>query len=659
MLLFLSGCAPVETPLVELAVPAAWVDTVTDHVASLPHAVAVSEGTTPLRSLGTSQVEAVLELDTGRCGECFVVDQSGESFTIRAGGIAGALYGIAQLMEWHGWRFAHPFDTCVPATPTLSADARLGTDFSPEMGRRGYHPHTLHPIEAMYDVWGDPDPTRAKSMLDWVVRNRGNYVQWPGLDNIVVDTNTRETWREATSTVIEAAHDRGMTVGVGVQLFGQSNLQLAYDLLDSSDTEAEDEASMLERWSILTDGVPWDEVSLSFGEFFSADPETFIGRVTMAYDTLQDVAPGTAMNAVIHVGGNEDVQVEYDGQTMTYYFLVQYVDRPIEPFVHTVMYYNLEEDAGGAYGLDNFDEHRAFLEAKLAAGETVTYFPESAYWVAFDDSVPVYLPLYIRSRWLDMHTLREAGLPLDRHVLFASGWEWGYWQNDAATLRMGYSLPGSWEDAVADLFVDGNTTDAVVAAVNAQRPLIDDRLAPYLAGRDVAMDLGDRAGIYSQPRRVLFDEVADLDLAARSSLRAQVVDGLRTMADAHDAALAGLGDDRWADEVRDGLSVNAARARFMAALYDAVLLAAEGGDPVAALAEAELQLETGTGVIARRHSALHDLEFERLITDNANPTLYDYGYLTNADTLCFWRRERGQARALLLGEAWSDPGCTL
>lgn len=652
--LVLAGCAP-EAPLA-VAAPAAWAAVVEDHAASLPHAVLVTEGDS-LPVAGALDVRLVQD---DRCAECFRVEPNGEGFDVRAGGVAGALYGLAQVMEWHGWRFAHPFDTVVPEAPTLAADAALDTDFAPEMERRGYHPHTLHPIEAMYDVWGDPDPTRATAMLDWVVRNRGNYVQWPGLDDIVADPAAHERWQAATATVVDAAHARGLQVGVGVQLFGLSNLQLAYDLLDDSGTDAEDEAAMLARWATLTEGVAWDEVSLSFGEFFAADPALFIGRVELAYDTLQAVAPGTAMNAVIHVGGNEDVQVEYDGRTMTYYFLATYADRPIEPFVHTVMYYNLYEDAGGAYGMDAFTEHREYLEGALAAGEPVTYFPESAYWVAFDVSVPTFLPVYVHSRWLDLDTLRQKGLPLQRHVLFASGWEWGYWLNDAATLRMGYTLPERWEECVTPLYADAATADAVIATIEAQAPLIDERLAAYLAGRDIAMDLGDTQGIFSQPRRVLFDEVAALSADERAALRTRVVDGLVAFAAAHEAAGAGLGADAFAVEVADGLAVDAARARYVAALYDAVLLHADGADATAALAEADAQLAVAATAVAARHGALHDAdEAERLLVDNGNPTLYDYGYLTNAETLCFWQRERLQARKVVLGEAGTDPGCTL
>jgi hypothetical protein len=656
--LLAAGCTPENPPLVAVSAPAAWAPVLVDHARSLPHAVPVTESAVPPATDSGAALRVLVEDDAGRCAECFVVTEAEGAFVVAAGGVSGAMYGLAQLMEWHGWRFAHPFDTEVPEVPKLSSAAQLGKPFAPEMARRGYHPHTLHPIEAMYDVWGDPDPKRAAAMLDWVVRNRGNYLQWPGVDNIVEDSQARERWAASTAEVISAAHARGMKVGVGVQLFGLSNLQQAYDLLDSSGEDADDAAAMAARWKILTQGVPWDEVSLSFGEFFSADPDLFIGRVEMAYDTLQDAAPGTAMNAVIHVGGNDDVQVEYQGQRMTYYFLSTFADRPIEPFVHTVMYYNLYEDAGGAYGLDSFTEHREFLETSLTDGHSVTYFPESAYWVAFDDSVPVYLPLYIRSRWLDMSTLRNKGLPLDRHVLFASGWEWGYWQNDAATLRMNYTLPTSWEEAVRDLFAEGTTADSVIAAAEAQRVLIDARLGPYLAGRDIAMDIGDRAGIYSQPRRSTPAEVAALSEADRAAFATTVVAGLRTLADAQDAAAAGLGSDRWAAEVGDGLAVNAARARYIAALYQAVLDQAAGGDPTANLEEADKWLAAAGAAIGSRHTHLHDPVGERLYQDNLNPTLYDYGYLANAHTQCFWMRERGEVRKLLLGEAYADPGCT-
>lgn len=658
MILLLACAAPEPAPLA-LYLPEALFPVVAEHVLSLPHPVALAIGPVADGRVDGSVV-AVLELDD-RCDECFRVDPEGDGFRVRAGGTAGALYGIATLMEGHGWRFGHPFDTDVPDPPRLRDDAEFGVDLEPEIARRGLHLHTLHPTEAMFDVWADPNLPRARAMLDWIVRHRGNHVQWPGLDDIAENPALAETWRQSTASIVGSAHGRGMTAGIGVQLFGMSNLQEAYDLVDDEGSVEEDALALRERWPIVMDGIGWDTVSLSFGEFFSAEPDVFISRAELAYDTLQEVAPGVEMTATLHVGGNEEVQVEYDGQTMSYYYLVNYADRPITPWVHTVMYYNLYDDAGGAYGLDDFAEHRAFLEATLSAGEAVGYHPETAYWVAFDNSVPTYMPVYVYSRWHDLDQLRQRGLSLQDHVIFESGWEWGYAQNDAAALRMSYRLPTAATELFGMLLAD-DTLAAVAdqAAVLQYDMLVQRRLAAYVAGRDIAMDVGEGLDIVSQPRRVLFEELAEMSAEERQAFGEEVLVPLALFADAHESLAGQLaGDDRWSNELRDGLLANTARARFVTYAYLAVAAHADGNETTGLLDEADAWYAEGQAIVARRHGAFHDPVGERLVERADNPTLYDYGYLYNADTLCFWARERGEVRELLLGEDWTDPGCTL
>ena len=192
----------------------------------------------------------------------------------------------------------------------------------------------------------------------------------------------------------------------------------------------------------------WDVLNLSFGEFSGVEPEDFIEATNLAVDVIREADPDIEVPATIHVGNQEDLRVKWKGEEMLYYFLVKYADPSITPWVHSVMYYDLVEPADGAYDHEEFDEHRAFLEEKLAAGEPVGYFPETAYWVAFDDSVPAYLPLYIRSRYQDLAAFPD----LQDHVLFSTGWEWGYWQNDVAALRMSWAVPDAWEDTVAWMF---------------------------------------------------------------------------------------------------------------------------------------------------------------------------------------------------------------
>lgn len=138
------------------------------------------------------------------------------------------------------------------------------------------------------------------------------------------------------------------------------------------DQDALDE--MRARWEIIT-APGFDVYNLSFGEFFAADPALFVATVNQAFAAMRIAAPGAAMSATIHVGASADQRVTYQGEEMAYYFLVQFADPRILPLVPTVMYYDLFEDAGGAYHHDEFDEHRAFLLERLAAGEPVAYFP--------------------------------------------------------------------------------------------------------------------------------------------------------------------------------------------------------------------------------------------------------------------------------------------
>ena len=84
----------------------------------------------------------------------------------------------------------------------------------------------------------------------------------------------------------------------------------------------------------------------------------------------------------------KDLQVTYEGEDYIYYLLAQFANPEITPWVHSVMFYNLYDSAGGAYHHDYFTEHREYLESKIENGEKVAYFPESAYWVAFDNLVP-------------------------------------------------------------------------------------------------------------------------------------------------------------------------------------------------------------------------------------------------------------------------------
>jgi hypothetical protein len=73
-----------------------------------------------------------------------------------------------------------------------------------------------------------------------------------------------------------------------------------------------------------------------------------------------------------------------------------------------------------------------FLLAEHQKRET-WYYPESAYWITFDVSVPMLLLPYLKARLTDIDSCAAHHIP--GHLTFSSGWEWGYWLVDWSIAR--------------------------------------------------------------------------------------------------------------------------------------------------------------------------------------------------------------------------------
>jgi hypothetical protein len=566
-----------------------------------------------------------------------------------------------------GFRFRHPLDPLVPQVPQLgTVDQAM---HAPQIRVRGFQLHTLHPIEGYFAFWepSGRSTNDAHRIIDWVVKNRGNFLQWVALDDIITDPMRHAAWKSFTAELIAYAHLRGIRVGINIQLFGQANLQQAFDLSDDTTGTVPIADEIAARLPLITDGVTFDVYDLSFGEFFNADPAAFISAVNEVQAQLAVKAPSSEMHAVVHVGAEQIVS--YMGEDLLYYFLVKYAHPAIIPDVHTVMFYNLFEPAHGAYQHTDFSEHLEFIRERACAGKPVGYFPETAYWVAFDNSVPQYFPLYVHNRWLDLARLRAEGQcgKIDNHLLFSSGWEWGFWLHDVTALRASYELPTEPRDLVAAEFGTdlGAATESVVQLMTVQRQYLMDReLVQYLAGRDAAIDAGRTLDIVSQPDRITFEDLmAGSDPAA---FETTVMVPLREYADAIDsldATVRGLDlkESRWSAELRDGFTIDALRARFVLETYGATLahLAGDAAGASAHVATGAALLAEARAVVKRRHADLHD-DHDRLLVDSTtNRTFYQYGYLYNADTLCFWDRELTQVETLLGSATKAPKGCLL
>ncbi|MFT3712144.1 MAG: hypothetical protein QM817_31255 [Archangium sp.] len=601
----------------------------------------------------------VLIRDGQTCPGCYeLIPRNERVVELHASTELGVQYGLAHWLESLGYGFFHPNHTREPEhfPKKLSLTA---AKYVPEIPRRGLHLHTLHPIEPMFDFWVPSDEhfEGAKATIDWLIRNRGNYIQWAALDDIRKDPAKAAQWRVHTNRILSYASERGVETGLTVQLFDNASLQQSYTLIDSA--RPDDEAALTERLRTVVDGVPFGNLNVSFGEFFGADPQAFIDKVDTTERLLSAIRPDASMSAVVHVGDTPELRVTYQGREQLYYFLVRYVNPRIIPRVHTVMFYNLFDSAGGAYQHRDFSEHREFLRERIERGVPASYYPESAYWVAFDNSVPTYLPVYLRSRFTDLAGIRalaDTGFAnLDEHLVFSSGWEWGYWQNDAMTLRMSYALPSKWSDGL-DAALGPTAGDIARRLGEVQhRALIVEELAPWLAGRDQVIDAAATLGHIAAPDRLAFSALG-ADFGA--TLQKLETHALEVEALASEASPL-RGDDAFLNEFVDGVEITAARTRFIWAVASAARAFNLGQPHDAFLQQAQDAFARGTRLAGQRRVGFHHPNPSLLVSDGSNPTFYDYGYLRDANTLCFWKRELAQVRNLVENAGLTVPGCVL
>jgi hypothetical protein len=607
--------------------------------------------------------------------EGYRLEQAANGYVVRGGGPLGEQYGLAALLEAMDVRFFHPDESFVPTTLATPDAAIFGVTVVPEIGERGFMPWTLHPIESFFAVWEPSEAhyQEAERIIDWAVKNGADFFTYPALDNIARIPADHIAWVEHTQRIVDYAHLRGLRIGLGVQLFGGASLQKALTLVP---TGATDVPMAIENRLSLFSEIGFDSLQLSFGEFSGEDPRVFIDTLNIAYTTIERVMPDTTVTATIHVGDFPSTHVTYMGTDLLYYFLVQYADSGIVPWVHSVMDFTLFEPVSGAYGHTEFSPHREYLFSRLAAHQPVSYNPEDAYWVTFDDSVPIYLPLYVRSRLTDLTRIRERATTdgtdqLDSHVIFSSGWEWGYWQNDWAVLHMTRTLPAS-EGALYHQMLDPLPNGSAVAdIVNdlmeiEHRAFIDEELSAYTAGVDASFALGTAMGVWSEPQRPSFADIQAMSATDRATFRTNVLARLgvlRTDLMSIEARLAALGiseDDRWLGEIVDGVHVTRIRVDDAIALWTAAADLADGMDIEPVFAQLTTIEAEETAAVAHRLARFHAPNGDELVAERRpSALLYQYGYLRHANDLCYYRRERIELANVAHGTTTTLPNCLL
>lgn len=565
---------------------------------------------------------------------------------------SGAQYGLYRLLEVLGLRFFHPEQTYWPGEGSLAVPADLDMDESPAFGRRGFHIHTMHPIEASEFLLkpGEQHLEWAQHLIDWHVRNRQNYMQWELLRTVPYN-DAVDYFRQ----IVDYAHRRGMKIGVVVTWVFQQ--QKAWKIVPAFWCECRDE---MEANIDKLMQVPWDHLHLEMGttEFTPTDPDLQVAWMNNTAEYLAENYPATDCSVKVHVSSGqfaEDYGVNFN-------FLAEFADPRVGVYPHTVQFYDLLGPAP-AYENESFEFMYDWMLDRV--GERKVYFyPETAYWVSFDIDVPLFLPIYARNRWRDIKLLADKGI--DGHVTFSSGHEWNYWFNDWVTARETFT-PSNDERGFIDVFtgIFGEAGPALADAIaeladHQDELLIHNEMVSYVTGQDTFDEIGYLIGGSTQPKPVMFSDIDKMDETALGDFETSTLQRLLFMAEfASDLAdeVDGLADLvpasawGWYEELRDGFRVDALRTNHSYSLYAGAVArrwADLGVDPDGAdLAQVQFDhaLEVTEDFIAlmNRREAHYRYPLEYSSSWQRSVTSYDFRYLWQAHTAYWYRRAEAQA----------------
>jgi len=252
---------------------------------------------------------------------------------------------------------------------------------------------------------------------------------------------------------------------------------------------------------------------------------------------------------------------------------------------HTLMFYDLFRPAP-VYGNENFNFMYDFMASEYTKRE-LWHFPESAWWLTFDNQIPLYLPITIEARDRDIQGIAYmlSGKLIGHHT-FGSGHEWGYWQNEYCSLRLANDIHYRYTDCLSDIVSPMGKASTEVKSVMMdliafeERDFIYGDILRYLVGSDPETEAAYSVGVVfhelpPSPAEILsWDEdlANDFDYRIKPQLQRMETDYMALLARMD--AVAELVPEKglpWFNEIHDGLEITALRARHQHQAYGAAV----------------------------------------------------------------------------------------
>ncbi|MGH1339158.1 MAG: hypothetical protein ACRBFS_23780 [Aureispira sp.] len=414
-------------------------------------------------------------------------------------GISFGLYGLLQEQLW--FAFYHPKKSIIPQLDFWPLTEDFSWSARPRFAKKGFHLHTMHPLELTEPLLNPDCPNgiaQVKEYIDWLVHNQQNYFEFNLLEN-----DDLERWLLYIKPAVEYAHERGVLVGLDISL--HMTQQKAFKLYHNFPATIKGAKKQIAERLAMLFQVSWDVIALE-----GSTTEFTKGNVAKTQALTLFVTDLVVNTYGAHLAGRQhvvkdDQMLNKSSQkdTLTTEEKALEVNRAF--FIHTVMFYGLTDTAAPVYQNKNLLHLLDLLKKEQQQRET-WYFPESAYWITFDNSVPMYLMPYLQTRLDDI--LLMDSLEVEGHLTFSSGWEWGYWSIDWSIARWSWShtfngraMRPNATQFLGDIFHNQNIMNYInQLAILQQDYLKEQQLIRYVVAQTVTDELPTPLSLEFHPR---------------------------------------------------------------------------------------------------------------------------------------------------------------
>ncbi len=562
-------------------------------------------------------------------------------------GTAAALYAL--LQEQLGFRFYHPRKTIVPTWTEFPISDNWTWEGKERFLKRGFHLHTMHPIELTEALLDHNFPNGIEMVheyIDWLARNGQNYFEFNLLNSVDL-----KKWVPYSKQMVDYAHQRGIIMGLDISL--HMIQQKAFMLYQNAPASFKSKRKQILANLNALQEANWDvyNIELSSTEYTSGN----LKRREKLKKVILDWAAENQVKIMgrAHVVKKGEAVLNYSGASQA-----QDAERGV--MIHTVMFYEIAEEKAPVYGNANLRHMLDLMDKEQPQRET-WYFPESAYWVTFDNSVPMFLLPYLSARLNDILLMEQKGIT--GHLTFSSGWEWGYWLIDWSIARWSwdYGTPAHALDSFDLIFENKDLLKGVNDLLNLQTTYLKDQeLMRYMVAQSVLDEVPKMFSreFHPRPRWTYKDLFRKVDALVLDSLKTEGILPLQKFSTEGNTLLQKTNvlnlktkEEKaiW-EELKDGIAITHLRAQHRHACLSAIyhkrmaeldkILKIDHQDDLKKAA----QYRADALQIVRKREAEYAYDKTILTTQRPGHTSYHFGYLFPVTDLHFWEREEAQIK---------------